>query len=103
MSSTTPDDTDSQFDEQAILSHLVRRLLQREGGQIPLERVTPRVCDYVDIGEQAAADLIDEDADACIYRRYKPSASRLDPRVKPTVADQPPGCLSRPTGPRYQN
>ena len=43
MSSTTPDDADSQPDEQAVLSHLVRRLLQREGGQIPLERVTLRV------------------------------------------------------------
>ena len=40
MSSTTPDDADSQPDEQAVLSHLVRRLLQREGGQIPLERIT---------------------------------------------------------------
>jgi hypothetical protein len=43
MSSTTPDDADSQPDEQAVLSHLVRRLLQREGDQIPLERVTLRV------------------------------------------------------------
>ncbi len=67
MSSTTTDDADSQPDEQAVLSHLVRRLLQREGGQIPLERVTLRVSDYVDIGEQAAADLIDEGADAGIY------------------------------------
>ena len=67
MASTTSDDADSQPDEQAVLSHLVRRLLQREGGQIPLERVTLRVSDYVDIGEQAAADLIDEGADAGIY------------------------------------
>ena len=27
----------------------------------------------------------------------------LPPRVKPTVADQPLGCLSWPTGPRYRN
>ena len=67
MSSTTSDDADSQPDEQAVLSHLVQRLLQREGGQLPLERVTLRVSDYVDIGEQAAADLIDEGADAGIY------------------------------------
>ena len=67
MSSTTPDDADSQPDEQAVLSHLVRRLLRREGGQVPLERVTLRVSDYVDVGEQAAADLIDEGADAGIY------------------------------------
>ena len=67
MSSTTSDDTDSQPDEQAVLSHLVQRLLRCEGGQIPLERVTLRVSDYVDIGEQAAADLIDEGADAGIY------------------------------------
>jgi len=67
MPFTTNDDADSQPDEQAVLSHLVRRLLRREGGQIPLERVTLRVSDYVDIGEQAAADLIDEGADAGIY------------------------------------
>jgi nitric oxide reductase NorQ protein len=67
MSSTTSDDADSQPDEQAVLSPLVRRLLRREGGQVPLERVTLRVSDYVDIGEQAAADLIDEGADAGIY------------------------------------
>jgi nitric oxide reductase NorQ protein len=67
MSSTTPDDADSQPDEQAVLSHLVRRLLQREGGQVPLERVVLLVSDYVDISEQAAADLIDGGAGAGIY------------------------------------
>ena len=39
--------------------------------------------------------------EAIIYRRFKASATGLDP--VPTVADQPPGCLSRPTGPRYRN
>jgi nitric oxide reductase NorQ protein len=67
MPSVTNDDASSQFDEQAILSHLVQRLLQREGGQIPLERVTLRVSDYVDIGEQEAADLIDQGANTGVY------------------------------------
>ena len=67
MASTTTDDTDGQPDEQVIVSHLVRRLLQHEGGQVPLERVTLRVSDYVDIGEQAAADLIDQGAEIGIY------------------------------------
>ena len=52
---------------QAVLSHLVHRLLQQEGGSIPLERVTLRVSDFADIGEQEAADLIDEGSDAGIY------------------------------------
>jgi nitric oxide reductase NorQ protein len=67
MPSITSDDADNQTDEQAVLSHLVQRLLQREGGQIPLERVTLRVSDYVDIGEQEAADLIDRGANTGVY------------------------------------
>jgi hypothetical protein len=38
-------------DEQSILSHLVDRLLKREGGSIPVERVGFRVSDYADIGD----------------------------------------------------
>ena len=67
MASTTSDSSDVQHDEQQVLSHLVQRLLQREGGRIPLERVTLRVSDFVDLGEQAAADLIDEGAESGIY------------------------------------
>ncbi|WP_440991475.1 AAA family ATPase [Haloarchaeobius baliensis] len=70
MSSTTtsgsPDSPDSP-EEQVILSHLVNRLLQREGGNIPVERVTLRVSDYADLSDQDAADLIDDGADAGIY------------------------------------
>ena len=67
--SNGPDGTDAgEFpSNQAVLSHLVHRLLQQEGGSIPLERVTLRVSDFADIGEQEAADLIDEGSDAGIY------------------------------------
>lgn len=49
-------------DRQIVLSHLVNQLLQREGGNVPVERVTLRVSDYADISDQDAADLIDEEA-----------------------------------------
>lgn len=67
--SNGPDGTDAGEppSNQAVLSHLVHRLLQQEGGSIPLERVTLRVSDFADIGEQEAADLIDEGSDAGIY------------------------------------
>jgi hypothetical protein len=55
------------FGRQVILSHLVNRLLQREGGNVPVERVALRVSDYADLSDQDAADLIDEGADAGIY------------------------------------
>jgi nitric oxide reductase NorQ protein len=55
-------------EKQAVLTHLVQQLLQREGGSIPLERVTLRVSDFADIGEQEAADLIDQGADVGIYK-----------------------------------
>ena len=45
----------------------MQRLLQREGGQLPLERVTLRGSDYVDIGEQEAADLIDQGTNTGVY------------------------------------
>jgi nitric oxide reductase NorQ protein len=50
-----------------VLSHLVHRLLKREGGSVPLERVTLRVSDYADIGDQEAADLIDTGAAEGIF------------------------------------
>ncbi len=65
-SSTMSGGSDS-FGRQVILSHLVNRLLQREGGNVP-ERVALRVSDYADLSDQDAADLIDEGADAGIYR-----------------------------------
>ncbi|MEF8840939.1 MAG: hypothetical protein V5A62_04850 [Haloarculaceae archaeon] len=52
---------------QQVLSHLVQRLLQREGGRIPLERVTLRVSNFADLGEHDVADLIDEGAESGIY------------------------------------
>lgn len=55
-------------DEQAVLSHVVKRLLRREGGSIEVERVTLRVSDFVDLGGQEAADLIDQGADRGIYQ-----------------------------------
>lgn len=66
-SSTMSGGSDS-FGRQVILSHLVNRLLQREGGNVPVERVALRVSDYADLSDQDAADLIDEGADAGIYR-----------------------------------
>jgi nitric oxide reductase NorQ protein len=65
-SSTASGDTDAP-DGQVVLSHLVNRLLQREGGNIPVERVTLRVSDYADLSEQEAADLIDHGVDDGIY------------------------------------
>jgi nitric oxide reductase NorQ protein len=67
MSSTTTSGSPDSPEEQVILSHLVNRLLQREGGNIPVERVTLRVSDYADLSDQDAADLIDDGADAGIY------------------------------------
>ena len=61
MSSSDPDAVDRP-EPLVVLSHLVHRLLKREGGSVPLERVTLRVSDYVDIGDQEAADLIDAGA-----------------------------------------
>jgi len=62
MASHTTDSDTNQPEPLVVLSHLVHRLLKREGGTIPVERVTLRVCDYADIGEQEAADLIDAGA-----------------------------------------
>lgn len=62
MSSSEPDSTIDPPEPLVVLSHLVHRLLKREGGTIPVERVTLRVCDYADIGEQEAADLLDAGA-----------------------------------------
>jgi hypothetical protein len=49
------------------MSYFVYRLLKCEGGSIPLERLTLHVSDYIDISEQAAADLIDKGVDTGIY------------------------------------
>jgi nitric oxide reductase NorQ protein len=62
MSSSESDSTVDRPEPLVVLSHLVHRLLKREGGSAPLERVTLRVSDYVDIGDQEAADLIDAGA-----------------------------------------
>ncbi|RLM91158.1 AAA family ATPase [Haloarcula sp. Atlit-7R] len=62
MSSSEPDPTIDPPEPLVVLSHLVHRLLKREGGTVPVERVTLRVCDYADIGEQEAADLLDTGA-----------------------------------------
>jgi len=59
MSSSESDSAVDRPEPLVVLSHLVHRLLKREGGSVPLERVTLRVSDYVDIGDQEAADLID--------------------------------------------
>jgi nitric oxide reductase NorQ protein len=67
MSSATTASSDSAPDGQVVLSHLVNRLLQREGGNVPVERVALRVSDYADLSDQDAADLIDDGADAGIY------------------------------------
>ena len=66
MSSSDPDAVDRP-EPLIVLSHLVHRLLKREGGSVPLERVTLRVSDYVDIGDQEAADLIDAGAAEGIF------------------------------------
>jgi len=58
MSSSELDSTVDRPEPLVVLSHLVHRLLKREGGSVPLERVTLRVSDYVDIGDQEAAVLI---------------------------------------------
>jgi hypothetical protein len=62
MSSSESDSAVDRPEPLVVLSHLVHRLLKREGGSVPLERVTLRVSDYVDIGDQEAADLIDAGA-----------------------------------------
>jgi nitric oxide reductase NorQ protein len=66
-SSSSSSDRAEVPDDQAVLSHLVNRLLKQEGGTIPVERVTLRVSDYTDLSDQDAADLIDDGADAGIY------------------------------------
>ena len=68
MSSTSATSGDTDIpDGQVVLSHLVNRLLQQEGGTVPIERVTLRVSDYADLSDQEAADLIDEGAESGIY------------------------------------
>jgi nitric oxide reductase NorQ protein len=67
MSSASTASGDTIPEGQVVLSHLVNRLLQREGGNVPVERVALRVSDYADLSDQDAADLIDEGADAGIY------------------------------------
>ena len=67
MSSASTASGDTTPEGQVVLSHLVNRLLQREGGNVPVERVALRVSDYVDLSDQDAADLIDEGDDAGIY------------------------------------
>jgi len=67
MSTVESDPQSEQEEPIVVLSHLVHRLLKREGGSIPIERVTLRVSDYVDVGEQEAADLIDDGASDGIF------------------------------------
>jgi nitric oxide reductase NorQ protein len=62
MSASDSDPAVDRLEPLVVLSHLVHRLLKREGGSVPLKRVTFRVSDYVDIGDQEAADLIDAGA-----------------------------------------
>jgi nitric oxide reductase NorQ protein len=83
---------------QQVLSHLVQRLLQREGGRIPLERVTLRVSDFVDLGEQAAADLIDEGVESGIYTLDRaPGGSTTITGVSPQGSE--PEVLAEAFGP----
>lgn len=65
---TSPQNRSDGPDQQATLSHVVKRLLQREGGSVAVERVTLRVSDFVDLGGQEAANLIDQGADRGIYQ-----------------------------------
>ncbi|MFQ3293020.1 MAG: nitric oxide reductase NorQ protein [Natrialbaceae archaeon] len=54
MSSAFTASGDTTSEGQVVLSHLVNRLLQREGGNVPVERVTLRVSDYADLSDQQA-------------------------------------------------
>ncbi len=67
MSSSESDSTVDRPEPLVVLSHLVHRLLKREGGSVPLERVTLRVSDYVDIGDQEAPDLMDAGASERVF------------------------------------
>jgi len=73
-SSTTQTSSDGSPEGQQILSHLVHRLLQVEGGSVPVERVTLRVSDFTDLSDQQAADLIDEGEKSGIYTLTRSSS-----------------------------
>jgi len=78
-SSTSSTSSDAPPESQIILSHLVNRLLKREGGSVPVERVTLRVSDFTDLSDQEAADLLEEGAEAGMYslRRSNSGSSAI--------------------------
>jgi nitric oxide reductase NorQ protein len=62
MSSSESDSAVDRVEPLVVVSHLVHGRLKREGGSGPLERVTLRGSDYVDIEDPGATDLIDAGA-----------------------------------------
>ena len=84
MSSSESDSAVDRPEPLVVLSHLVHRLLKREEGSVPLERVTLRVSDYVDIGDQEAADLIDAGASEGVF-----TLDRGPVEVRPSSGSRP--------------